>query len=100
MRTPWGESQYIEPIGPGIDFVGTAGHGGIHLDRARTAAIKAKFPNFVPFTREYAWWEEDCDVALVIVTFPEFFSSDNVARAKLQVLNDKYFASCREAVAA
>ena len=75
MQTPWGPSQHIETIAPGIQFVSTAGHGGFKLDSERN--------NMVPIDWRAAsfngqgragWYEEDCDAVLVALTFPEHFA--------------------------
>lgn len=72
MNTPWGESQHEERIAEGIAMVSTAGHGGILLSQERLAEMPASLrsqPTFNPYPRK--WFEEDCEIALVILAFPE-----------------------------
>lgn len=73
MRTPWGESQHVDLVAPGITSVSTAGHGGYKLDPVRMSAVFARFPHFRTFAGG-PWFEEDCDWAIVALTFPEHFS--------------------------
>lgn len=98
MHTPWGESQRITKIAEGIDFVSTAGHGGIHLSRPRAAEIKRMFPGFVPFTRSYNWWDEDCDFTVVMVAFPECFDAEKVEVCRRRVMKDDYFKAVRDSL--
>lgn len=81
MNTPWGTSQSIHQIADGIESVSTAGHGGIHLSRLRIKELKAKFPEFVTFVGNMAWYEEDCDSCVVVLAFPERFNPSLVKRA-------------------
>lgn len=63
IHTPWGAAQTVNQLAPGIDFVSTAGHGGIRLDAAHAAAIRERFPLAVQDASEDGrglWWEEDC----------------------------------------
>lgn len=76
LRTPWGQSQHIEDIAPGIRSISTAGHGGFKLDRARNAQV----PEYL--RREGGWYEEDVDYAIVYLTFPSEFSEQQVADAR------------------
>jgi hypothetical protein len=78
MNTPWGESQAIEKIADGIEFVSTASHGGYRLSAERLAGINpkafttGKYEGFRN-NRKNGWFEEDCDWAFVAVAFPEHF---------------------------
>lgn len=72
MRTPWGSVQTKLSIAPGIVRYTTARHGGFHLDRKRQSQVKKLFPDFTSFAGG-PWYEEDCDWALVVITFPECF---------------------------
>lgn len=74
MNTPWGESQIVEKVADGIFAVATAGHGGYRLDKARNAKVpeawrEASFNG----NGRFGWYEEDCDWAMVALTFPEVF---------------------------
>jgi hypothetical protein len=90
-NTPWGEAQDVEKIAEGIESVMTAGHGGFKLSTERHAMVRQKFPDFHTFAGG-SWYEEDCDVAVVVVTFPECFKPETVEQAKKMVANDtEYF---------
>jgi hypothetical protein len=88
VQTPWGMSQDVENIGPGIDFVETAGHGGIRLSADKHADIQKRFPNFETFASG-PWYEEDCDICVVVVAFPQYFKPEKVELAKKTILGNK-----------
>ncbi len=90
MRTPWGESDSVETVADGITVVTTASHGGMHLSPERHAAVKAKYPLFKTFAGG-AWYEEDCDVAIVVATFPECFSAETAIKCAALVEADDYY---------
>jgi hypothetical protein len=73
--SPWGQIQAAEQIAPGIVQVGTAGHGGIWLSPERKAALPACVKAYRSgyHSGSPTWWEEDCEAALVAVSFPEAF---------------------------
>jgi hypothetical protein len=81
-RTPWGKADYIENIAPGIQRVGTPSHGGYKLDRERNAQVNARW------RREGGWYEEDCEWAIVFLTFESTFqetaSTEHVFRTDLE----------------
>lgn len=87
VHTPWGPAQYLDTIADGIEFYSTAGHGGIKLSPERHAAVQQSYPNFTTFAGG-AWYEEDCDVAVVMATFPEYFGPESVAAAQQAIQND------------
>jgi len=70
MRTPWGESQTVMELAPGITAVTTAGHGGIHLSLDRVREMPACLKR-VPRCGSYtaSWFEEDCEASLVALAF-------------------------------
>lgn len=82
--SPWGAVQQRETLAPGIEWVSTASHGGILLSPERHAKVRAKFPGFTTWAGGAAY-EEDQDVCAVVVTFPEVFPADSVARAQAQI---------------
>jgi hypothetical protein len=84
IPTPWGISQSQHRIADGINQVTTAGHGGMILSAKRQAAVTERFPNFQPWAGE-PYYEEDCDVSIVVLTFPELFS-DAELRAAVQTV--------------
>lgn len=79
--SPWGTIQIVEEIGPGIQRVHTAGHGGLKLDRKRNAAV----PEYM--RRTGGWYEEDCEYAIPIVVFPESFSPQVLPGAESTLKN-------------
>ena len=75
-NTPWGISDSSERIAPGIMRYDTPSHGGFHLSAKR----QAEMPEALRV--EGGWYEEDCDWALVILGFPQFFSKEDSEAAK------------------
>lgn len=80
--TPWGPSQSARALAPGIMLYTTAGHGGIHLSRARMAELPARLHKRNAAYCPLDWFEEDCEAALVIAGFPQYFTADVVAVAE------------------
>lgn len=72
--TPWGLSQNPTQIAPGIILHSAASHGGIELspERMRELPVQLQKPHagYCPFN----WFEEDCEIALVILAWPDLFS--------------------------
>lgn len=81
MRTPWGKAQSIYPKAEGIVRVITAGHGGYKLDRKRNAAVHEAW------RKAGGWYEEDCEWAIVVLTFPQYFTEADIADAKFTAKN-------------
>ena len=71
MQTIWGESQTIDNIADGIDFVTTASHGGAVLSEERAAQIPA---DIAPYAGNRRHWEEDSDWAVPYLVFAEEFA--------------------------
>lgn len=73
VSTPWGQSDFVDVIAPGITFYGTSSHGGFLLSPERLAEMPAclrkRSTGYCPAN----WFEEDCEAALVILAFPQFF---------------------------
>jgi hypothetical protein len=78
--TPWGPSQQSEQIAPGITYYSTSSHGGYHLSRERMAKFREIFPDFKSFAGG-AWFEEDCDWAIVMLAFADLFPAEIVEQA-------------------
>lgn len=89
VSTPWGTSQGSSRIAWGITFYSTASHGGIKLSPTKQAEMPPELRN------KYPWYEEDDEVAKVIVGLPEYFSNDEYILAKDKLLN--VFPKCFEA---
>lgn len=80
-RSPWGIIDYVQYIALGITHVATPGHGGFKLNRS----MNAKMPK--EYRREGGWYEEDCEWALVVLTFPIYFTDEQVAQAERSAKN-------------
>lgn len=88
MKTPWGPSQNIKDLAPGIQEVSTRSHGGYKLDRKRNAQVPEVF------RQPGGWYEEDCDYAIVVLMFPDAFKEEPALAQKRedarQSLRDYY----------
>ncbi len=75
-ETPWGKAQSAEEIGPGIIRYSTASHGGYFLNAAANAKV-ALLLKQATFCQQglKGWYEEDCDWAVVVYTFKEYFDN-------------------------
>jgi hypothetical protein len=82
--TPWGEPQTSHEIAAGIVFYSTARHGGYHLSPERFDTFRQFFPEYVLWAGD-PWFEEDCDAALVTLTFAAEFSNEHVFFAEQSV---------------
>ena len=77
-HSPWGTPDHVLPVAEGIAFVTTPSHGGYRLSSERLAAM----PEHLRIDRlNTGWFEEDCDAAMVAVTFPKYFSAIQVQAA-------------------
>lgn len=79
--TPWGASQGTTWFADGILCHGTASHGGFELAPYRNAQIPLSMRSVSGF------YEEDCEWAIVAVTFPGFFT-DREQRLADQTMRD------------
>lgn len=77
--TPWGRADYVEKYAPGINSYGTPGHGGFKLSAGRNALVDPKVRN------DKGWYEEDCDWAIVALTFPDVFDARELGYARSTV---------------
>jgi hypothetical protein len=64
-HSPWGRIDAVEPLDEGVVFVSTPSHGGAWLSPAAQARIPASLSPMHGRT----WWEEDCEIAAVVVAF-------------------------------
>lgn len=62
MRSPWGTIDNHSVLAPGIDNVGTSGHGGYKLSRKRAAEVDPAWGHKGP------WFEEDCAWSIAAIT--------------------------------
>ncbi|MBX5166809.1 MULTISPECIES: DUF7007 domain-containing protein [unclassified Rhizobium] len=79
--TPWGGSQMAVIYADGIVAHNTAGHGGLHLSAARNAKIHPLLRKDTP------WYEEDCEWAIVALSFPELFTAYERSLAEKTIRN-------------
>lgn len=89
LETPWGPAQTIHAVAIGLTLVSTAGHGGLILNFGRWAHLKSLFPNFKPYAGEN-YLEEDCDIALAPLAFPEHYSDEAIFQAVRMVMGYPY----------
>ena len=75
MQTPWGPSQECKSCGDGLVFVSTASHGGFYV----FPEMLAQMPEY--FRRNDGWYEEDCEWAMVVISFPSRFSEKETVDA-------------------
>ena len=76
QRSPWGTIDHVSHWDVGITNVGTSGHGGVKLSPGRNRAVHEAW------RRPGGWYEEDCEWAIVAVTFPECYSPEHAALGK------------------
>lgn len=79
--TPWGKAQVAYKYAPGIINYSCAGHGGFHLSVKRNAQVHQAWRDAT------GWYEEDCEWAIVAVTFPEMFAPSQVTAAHASLKN-------------
>lgn len=83
--SPWGKysSSDTHSHARGITSVSTASHGGFKLSKGRIVEMAKKgLPAKI-------WYEEDCEYALVVIAFPQYFDEAMVNNAK-EVAKDWY----------
>jgi hypothetical protein len=80
MPCPWGEIQFSEVVADGIAYHTTARHGGFVLSQERYEQMPEHLRN-CSYTKDQ-WFEQDCSAVAVYIAFPQFFSEEQVARAK------------------
>ena len=87
MKTPWGESQSVSEIAPGIQVVSTASHGGFLLSHDRLTAMpdELKTPNaFYPSRMGASWFGgSEREAARVVLAFPGCFTPEQVEKAQM-----------------
>jgi hypothetical protein len=81
MNTPWGPSQQTKRFSNGIVRVDTAGHGGYYVP----AELQSQMPEC--YRKADGWYEEDCEWAMVAVSFPDFFAPATVVDADRTLRN-------------
>lgn len=88
--SPWGTVEDVYTVKEGITQVSTLSHGGFHVTPERMS----RMPEELKGKRSYAthfeeggngWFEEDCEVCLVVLAFPDEFTDWQVEESKREV---------------
>jgi hypothetical protein len=105
--SPWGQIENIELLADGIYRVETASHGGIYLSPARREQMAAIAPHFMravelnSYAPKPAWWEEDCEAALVLIAFwdelPAAMRRTDYYKSMVRTANSTYGLTLSEA---
>jgi hypothetical protein len=74
--SPWGRPDSQREIAPGITHVTTGSHGGILVSPEQFASMPSCCQ--LRHSTEGAWYEEDCDLNLVILAFPQHFPDASI----------------------
>ena len=83
MLTPWGRADHVADIGNGILRVDTPSHGGYFVPAQLNRLIPTSWRKATWNLQGLAgWYEEDCDWALVAMTFPERFPAHAIDAAR------------------
>jgi len=85
LRTPWGIADHVTVLDHGIRCVSTPSHGGYYVP---PEARKLMPPEALNTYAGPGWYEEDCDWALVALSFPKLFPED--ARALAEIIVRKW----------
>ena len=64
QRTPWGPAHNVTTLGPAVQLVDTASHGGLHLEERARNAVPAEVGATLMNGPE--WAEEDCELPIVL----------------------------------
>ena len=71
-NTPWGQSDYVKEIAPGIYDVSTPGHGGIYVSDEQLHRIPKEEQALAKgWSGSSNWYEEDCCALSVLKHIPE-----------------------------
>jgi hypothetical protein len=80
--TPWGAADHVTLIGDGIAHISTPSHGGFYVPSELNEQIPAEWREASwDGLAKTGWYEEDCDAAMVILTFPQWFDRADVENA-------------------
>ncbi len=74
--TPWGSAQTSKKIVSGMMLYTTASHGGYHLSPKLNCKVHEAWRN------DDGWYEEDCAWSVVALTFPQYFTQEEVEHAR------------------
>lgn len=79
--TPWGGSQMAVIYAEGVVAHSTLGHGGFHLSADRNSKVHPLLRKDTP------WYEEDCEWAIVALSFPDLFTGYERSLAEKTIRN-------------
>lgn len=86
VPTPWGLSDAgPRELAPGIEIYSTPSHGGIHLSPERMRELPARLHKRSAKYCPMDWFEEDCEISLVIAGFPQYFTLEQVDQAERMI---------------
>lgn len=89
VNSPWGNVETRDMIAPGVVFVSTSSHGGA----LAAPEAQARIPESLRTAD--GWYEEDCELCAVIVTWPEYFDARAVAMARGAVASGREWRMSR-----
>jgi hypothetical protein len=92
MQTPWGPAQHARQLIPGVVIVVTAGHGGALLSPERNALVPA------PLRDPEGCYEEDLDIAIPIICFPDAWRAYLGTGAEASALLEKHVTQAHQAL--
>lgn len=99
-NSPWDTIQHTAELAVGIVQVHTAGHGGFWISDTRRQWMPLSLGKIETFAGGN-WYEEDCDWAIVVMAFPDHFTSETCHHALLMAKHHEldpkadFLAACR-----
>jgi len=81
VSTPWGGSQMAVVYAEGVVAHLTSGHGGFQLSTERNTKVYRLLRKDMP------WYEEDCEWAIVAISFPDLFTAYERSMAETTIRN-------------
>ena len=73
--TPWGKADCCTKYATGIISYSTPSHGGYHLSLGRMKQLPEMIQEY--WDSSCPWFEEDCNWALVVLAFPQYFTYEH-----------------------
>lgn len=86
-RTPWGQSDGpVEYLPNGIYFASTPSHGGYFVPKKLLSRIPPEHQAYaVKWSGSPQWYEEDVAYNIIYISFPEYFTAEQIAAAKVTI---------------
>jgi len=91
MMTPWGQADHVRRLPHGIIAVSTPSHGGYYVP---PETRRQMHPLALNTWAGPGWYEEDCDWALVALSFPDLFPPAAIENAKWTIESYKDAETC------